>query len=216
MLNHTPPPATPSAAPQIAANLNGSLRAASGGGATRLMPQFATSIILAAALLCTTAAASDLIPPGTVLATRNAGGEEANTTPGSERNHVALVGPNGWVLEAQGPPPNKVIAVPFRAFFARYPDIQAYRLADDVVGIKWAAAAVEQLGKPYAKLRANCVTLLATSYPDGRQRWRRPDHVVAEGELLWIKKIADEDFTPPADPWAGMTTDTAVVRGGKP
>ena len=153
--------------------------------------------------------------PGTVFATRNAGGEEANTTPGSERNHVALMTVNGYVVEAQGPPLSEVGAVKLEHFFARYPDIKAYRLVDDATGLKWAKAAVEQLGKPYQLVRANCVTLLRTSYP-GRQRWRRPDHVVEGGTLLWKKFVPDNQFTPPADPWASWTTDRNKVLGMQP
>ena len=179
-------------------------------------------LLLAAVIaLAVIAAGSDGAPPaglpepGTVLATRNAGGEEANRSPG-ERNHVALVGPivrwpdgreEPCVFEAQGPPVDKVIAVPFFDFLARYPDVTAYALVDAEAGRQWAAAAAEQLGRPYQYLRANCVTLLRTSYPGDEPCWRRPDHVAAAGTMIWRKLIPDADFEPLPDPWANATSD---------
>jgi len=156
-----------------------------------------------------------MIAPGTVFATRNAGGEEANRTPGSERNHVALMARGGYVLEAQADPIGKVIAVPVATFLARYPDVQAFRLVDDAMGLQWADNATKQLGEPYRRLAANCVSLLRTSFPGKPQRWKRPDHVIAGATMIGRKLVADEDFTPPDDPWAGMTTDPKVVQGLK-
>lgn len=177
------------------------------------------TLALMAVLFCAagTLCYAELPVPGTIFAAINAGGDEANTSPG-HWNHLAVMGPNGRVIEAQADPVGKTVAVPFADFFRRYPEIVAFDLGlDDVQREKFVAAAVEQLGTPYRKLGSNCVTLVRrcdVAAVGQDPRWRIPDAVVeAATKKLWWKRQY-EGFVPPADPWRNATTDKARVLAG--
>ena len=148
--------------------------------------------------------------PGTVFATRN-GDESLNTTHGSYWNHLAIMGPNGWVIEAQRD--HGVIAVPWSCFWRRYPEILALKVTDD--GAKAASAAVTHLGEPYHLIGGSCVVLVRRSIRASDEQphgWVRPDHVVRDAKCrFWCKD--DPLWTPPADWFAGRTASAARVLG---
>ena len=146
---------------------------------------------------------------GTVFAARN-GDEALNTTRG-HWNHLAIMGPNGWVIEAQRD--HGVIAVPWSCFWRRYPEIVALKVTDD--GAKAASAAVTHLGEPYHLIGGSCVVLVRRSIRASDERpggWVRPDHVVRDADCqLWHK--LDPAWQPPADWFAGKTSSAARVMG---
>ena len=163
------------------------------------------------------------VRPGHFLATRNTA-EVGNDSPG-HWNHIAVVGHNGWVVEAQKEP-NAVIAVPFDLFVDRYPDVLALALMStnrlvytDGILDSIAMEAAKLVGKKYRpaasiimrwrrkELGENCVSVArkATALAVGRDfQWRRPDHVVQVCSLVCGK--CDYDGWQKPDIWfEGMT-----------
>lgn len=150
-------------------------------------------------------------PAGTVFATRNH--ELVGNRKHAKWNHIAIMGPNGWVIEAQAK--RGVIAVPYSNFYARYPKIQAFLVVPLDRGAALASAAVAQLRQPYRLLKDNCVDLLRdcmrTVYDKPMRHWHTPDQVVrkATAQVLWIK--IDMLWTPPQEFFAGAVNDAEFV-----
>ena len=176
-------------------------------------------------VLCCVAAAQEPtpappVPPvGTMFATRNADSgdpaQDNNPSPG-HWNHTAIMGPNGWVIEATAG--HGVIAIPFGTFWNRYPYILAYRPRQypAELGPAVASAAAAQMGRPYKLLGNNCTSVARRAVEfvtRDRPRWRRPDHVVADAEMIyWLKQ--QPDMVPIADFYAGETKNPNDVMGG--
>ena len=149
--------------------------------------------------------------PGVLFVTRNHP-TVGNPSPGYW-NHTAVMGPNGWVIEAQAEP-GKVIAVPFWVFYYRYPEIQAFRVCPNREN-EISNAAIRHLGEPYKKLKNNCVTVARVSVKEAtrlRPGWRRPDQVLSWSREVLCHKIDYRNWRKLSDPYAGMTTDKGRVR----
>jgi len=175
-------------------------------------------------VLCCTVSAQEPtpappVPPvGTMFATRNLdipGEPDENPSPG-HWNHIGVMAPNGWVIEAQAD--HGVIAVPWATFYNRYPEILAFRPRQypAELGPAVASAAAAQMGREYKLLGNNCTSVARRAVEfvtRDRPRWRRPDHVVADAEMIyWLKQ--QPDMVPIADFYAGETKNPNDVMGG--
>jgi len=149
-------------------------------------------------------------PPGTILATRNDGGRETNPTP-RFWNHLAIMGPNGWVVEAQDK--YGVGAVPFHVFYRRYCAIMACQLVPPEKGRHLALAASAQLGQPYDRRKNNCVDLVKTAVRcvmDKEPRGLTPTAIVNGcTRKLWEK--SQHPWIRSTEPFAEWTDDPAML-----
>jgi hypothetical protein len=158
-----------------------------------------------------------LVEAGDLLLTRNAGGEEANESPGYY-NHSAIIGPLNWVIEAQKTP-NCVIAVPVWHFFDRYPEIMVLRCNNPATVARTLELAPQYVGRTYDTYMTirpfwrwrnsdSCISLLrriynaATGYD---YKWRIPDSLL---EVEWLEKKAlkkdYENYVEPESHHLGM------------
>lgn len=127
---------------------------------------------------------------GDIFLTRNTD-EVGNDNPGYY-NHVAIMSENLWVVEAQYPV--GVIAVPWKNFFERYPEILVRRNKNSIIGTETGKAAWSFLGTPYRKITSyrprwhkitgdNCVSLLRRIYlmiTNIDMVWRKPDDLLVD------------------------------------
>ncbi|MFA6358697.1 MAG: hypothetical protein WCY09_08600 [Candidatus Omnitrophota bacterium] len=136
---------------------------------------------------------------GDLFLTRNAGGEEANPTPGNW-NHCAVYAGGVQVVEAQSGPA-KVIISDLDEFLGRYPEIQVLRLVGQKPGsgVAVASASSRLVGRPYKALVSrfnrlkrgerrgeNCVTVARRAVMDAigeDPKWKIPDDVAADPRL---------------------------------
>ena len=182
----------------------------------------ATAVAFVAVVLLGTAALGQSVPcppPGTVLVTRN---DDTVGNPSlGHWNHAAIVGPNGWVVESQKG--LGVIAVPWRNFYARYPEIMGFLLLPPDRGAALAAAAVAQLRQPHRPIIGNCVDIVQDALktvverrPIGqtptslvRARFGRPIPDPSDGGIVFWKN--DPAWRPPAVWFAGRTNRADIV-----
>jgi len=139
-----------------------------------------------------------MLQPGDLFLTRNAGGEEANPTPGNW-NHCAVYAGGTQVVEAQADP-GKVILSDLDEFLGRYPEIQVMRLTGQKPGsgVAVASASLKLVGWPYSafvsrfrlsradRRGANCVTVARHAVLEaiGKDpRWKLPDDVAKDSRL---------------------------------
>jgi hypothetical protein len=152
-------------------------------------------------------------------------GASRNDSPG-HWNHAAISGPNGWIIEAQDKA--GVIAVPWRFFYARYPEFVALEVQG---GPQAAALAVRYVGLDYRRLASlivlwpheargeNCVSLMrkviweATGHDP---RWKWPDDI-AKGEARTLgHKVDYQNWQAPESWLQGATKNPADVRRPAP
>ncbi len=152
------------------------------------------------------------VKAGDILLTRNAGGEDANPTPGYY-NHSAIIADMNWVVESQMLP-DSVIAVPVWDFFKRYPEVLVLRCLNDGVAKRTALVAPNFLGREYSKYMTikplwlwktgdNCTSLIRRIYnavAGYDYKWRTPDSLL---KTQWLTKVAlqkdYENYIPPEE-----------------
>lgn len=180
-----------------------------------------TALVLIVSICYTvnTSGIEPVLKPGDVLLTRNAGGEEANPSPGYY-NHIAIMGENNWVIESQEIL-NSVIAVPVWHFFDRYPEVLVLRPRDPNVAKMSAIYATKMLGRRYSKYESvrplflwhggdNCVSTVKRIY-NGigiDRRWVLPDHLTQDTYIftqIALKKDY-ENYKEPIDKYKGYVT----------
>jgi len=165
-------------------------------------------LLLIAILFCCNTNYACELQPGDVFITRNAGGEDINTSPGWY-NHVAIYTGNDHVVEAQEF--EGVITTPLKTFWERYPYIVVMRPVgmDETRRKVLVKTAKGLVGRPYNKyaslpfwtfdMRNNgesCVSVVrrcfeeALGYDPG---WRLPDGV-AEDNGFNLKMIGYKEL----------------------
>lgn len=146
------------------------------------------------------------IQPGDILISRNAGGEDINTSPGWW-NHTAIYIGHDRVVEAQEE--QGVITSSFKEFYDRYPYVLIVRPRETSKEIQGAfiKAAESLVGREYNKGASilflffdfgsteNCVSTVRRAFSEAYgfdPGWRIPDGVAEDWYLLreiWSKGI---------------------------
>lgn len=152
------------------------------------------------------------VRPGYFLLTRNTE-EVGNNSPGFW-NHVAIVGHDNWVIEAQQEP-NSVIKVPGQFFWERYPEILVLKPRGDI-GDSIAKAAESLIGVRYRKIASifnfmrrsergeNCVSVARKAYLLATHcdpKWRIPDDLESSRYLTKVFKKEDYENWEKPDEW---------------
>lgn len=154
--------------------------------------------------------------PCDLILSRNAGGEEANPSPG-HWNHAALAISATEILEAQAhvrdgrisddpADPGSVIVTPWEEILARYPEIVVRRMntllpserenivheARAMVGMEYKQGASVFYRRARRRRWINCVAVCRFAYWDGTDSdfgWRLPDDIAEDERLetVWEK-----------------------------
>ena len=160
------------------------------------------------------------VQAGDIFLTRNAGGDEMNTSPGYF-NHAAIYSINYWTVESQQYP-NSIIAVPVWHFLNRYPEVLVLRPRNAEIARKTADFALQMVGRKYNKYESirplwlwhggdNCVSAVRRIYyyiTNIDYRWRFPDQIRRTTTLFTevAHKKDYENYEFPDEVYKGMVT----------